>query len=84
MNINEAFEIFGLEKNASEDKIKEARKDLISIWHPDRFSSKNQRLKKKAEEKIRELNIAYDTILSWISEEPEFITSILHQKDLEK
>jgi len=34
----------------------------VNVWHPDRFSA-NPRLKHKAEEKLKEINVAYETVV---------------------
>ena len=65
MDVQRAFEILDLNENASEKEIKEHYRDLVSIWHPDRHTH-NKRLYLKAEEKMKELNVAYDTICSFL------------------
>jgi curved DNA-binding protein CbpA len=37
---------------------------LANVWHPDRFVG-NPRLQKKAEEKLKEINAAYEYIESF-------------------
>jgi len=37
---------------------------MVNIWHPDRFSS-NPRLKQKAENKLKEINEAYEAMQSF-------------------
>ncbi|MGD2125066.1 MAG: DnaJ domain-containing protein [Desulfobacteraceae bacterium] len=66
MDIQRCFKILELHRNASLDEAKQAYKDLVSIWHPDRFSS-NPRLRQKAEEKLKEINTAYETVKSYLS-----------------
>ena len=66
MDIKRCFEILELDMGASPDEVRQAYKDIVSVWHPDRFSH-NPRLKKKAEGKIKEINAAYDTITKWMS-----------------
>lgn len=46
-NIKQYYEILELQLNASKADIKQAYKDLVSVWHPDRFSH-NLRLQQKA------------------------------------
>ena len=41
--------------------MKDAYRDAMSVWHPDRFSV-NPRLKHKAEEKAAQINLAYETL----------------------
>jgi len=61
MDIEHCYKILDLDRNASFQQVKEAYKDLVNIWHPDRFSNK-PRLKRKAEQKLKEINAAYDTL----------------------
>ena len=61
MNIRRSFEILEIGANATEDEARQAYKDLVAVWHPDRFSH-NPRLKKKAEEKLKEANLAFETV----------------------
>ncbi len=46
--------------SASLEEAKMAWRDLISIWHPDRHNG-NKRLRRKAEEKTKQLNEAWET-----------------------
>ena len=52
--MDDYYRLLGLNPGASEEEIKEAYKDLIKVWHPDRFSN-DPRLKEKANEKLREI-----------------------------
>lgn len=68
--MNKYYEILGLNPGASEEEIKEAYKDLIKVWHPDRFSD-NERLKEKANEKLKEIILAYKNLTEYAAG-PEF------------
>lgn len=70
MDIQRCFEIFELDSKASSDEVKQAYRDLVNVWHPDRFPG-NPRLKQKAEEKLKEINEAYERALSFLSSEGE-------------
>ena len=61
--IDQCIEILGLKPGASEEEVNQAYRDLVNVWHPDRFTD-NQRLQKKAEEKLKEINAAYEYIKS--------------------
>jgi len=61
--IDKYYQILGLNSGASEEEIKQAHRDLVNVWHPDRFPH-NQRLRNKANEKLREINIAYENLIS--------------------
>ncbi|MBC2694173.1 MAG: J domain-containing protein [Desulfobacteraceae bacterium] len=68
MDIEQSFEILELDRGASINEIKQSYKDIVTVWHPDRFSN-NHRLKQKAEEKLKDVNVAYDTLKSYLSSE---------------
>jgi len=50
--------------------LKEAYRDAISVWHPDRFSA-NARLKMKAEKKAAQINEAYEIVAAHIARRNE-------------
>jgi hypothetical protein len=60
-DLNRYYEILELKPGASPEDIKQAYKDLVSVWHPDRFSH-NLRLRQKAQEKLKEINQAFEEI----------------------
>jgi len=66
MDIRQCFDVLELDSNASIDEAKQAYKDMVNIWHPDRFSN-NPRLKQKAEDKLKEINEAYEMMKSFLS-----------------
>ncbi len=57
------YQILEIEPGASQSEIKQAYRDLAVVWHPDRFSD-NPRLRKKAEEKLKQINAAYEFLKS--------------------
>lgn len=62
-SVIESLKTLGLLPNATLKEIKQAYKDLVTVWHPDRFAN-NPRLHEKASEKLKELNVAYNEIMS--------------------
>jgi curved DNA-binding protein CbpA len=62
------LEILELAPDATMDDLNQAYRDLVNIWHPDRFAH-NPRLEKKAEEKLKELNQAYEALKPVLSSE---------------
>jgi len=68
VNVKRYFEILELSPDASMDELNQAYRDLVNIWHPDRFAH-NPRLKKKAEEKLKEVNQAYEALKPVLSAE---------------
>ena len=55
------FGILGLNPDASLEQVKQAHRDLVTVWHPDRHTA-NPRLQEKAEAKLKEINAAYDRL----------------------
>lgn len=62
--INRCIEILGLKPGAPREEVTQAYRDLVNVWHPDRFVN-NQHLQQRAEEKLKEINAAYDYIRSF-------------------
>jgi TonB family protein len=50
-----------VEPGASLEEIRQAYRDQTKVWHPDRFSN-DIRLQKKAEEKLKQINLAYQRL----------------------
>lgn len=56
------YSILGVNKNASEEDIKKAYRNLSLKYHPDRHANDTEKGKKEAEEKFKEINEAYNTL----------------------
>jgi hypothetical protein len=54
----QSLRVLGLAPGATEQAIKEAYRDLVKVWHPDRFGS-DVRLRAKAQERLKEVNAAF-------------------------
>jgi len=67
MTIQRSFEILELKQGATLDDARQAYKDIANVWHPDRFSA-NPRLKHKAEQKLKEVNVAYETLKAFFQQ----------------
>lgn len=63
MDMDRCFEILEISPEASLEEIKRVYRDMVAVWHPDRFSN-NPRLQSKAEKKLQEVNLAYNFLLS--------------------
>ena len=59
----EALEILALRPGANPSEIKEAYRDLVKVWHPDRFGN-DARLREKAELQLKRINEAYRILQS--------------------
>lgn len=60
-DIREYYRILDLEPGASFEEIKRSYRDLVKVWHPDRFGS-DPKLRAKAEEKLKRINLAYEQL----------------------
>ncbi len=58
------MDILGLKGVTSPEELKQAYRDLVQIWHPDRFNN-NPRIEQIAQEKLREINLAYKHLLAY-------------------
>ena len=63
MNQDKAYELLGVKPGVSNRELKAAHRDLAKVWHPDRFLH-DPRLQEKAQEKLKEINEAYELLLS--------------------
>jgi tetratricopeptide (TPR) repeat protein len=61
------YEIFKLKPGASPEMVKQAYRNLVKIWHPDRFFH-DPALQRKAHERLREINEAYERLQTFHSE----------------
>ncbi len=69
MDIARAFKVFDLPENASLDDVRHAWHDLIFIWHPDKHQ-RNPSAQKRALEKTKEINEAYEFLCNYLSSRP--------------
>lgn len=61
MDLRQAYQILELSVGASEDAVRDARKLLAKVWHPDRHAN-DPELQKKAEQKLSDVNAAFEVI----------------------
>jgi len=66
MNLQRCFEILDLPPDASLKEAKQAYRDIVAVWHPDRFPH-NPRLRRRAEQKVKEINIAFAEVKACLS-----------------
>ncbi|MBQ4118854.1 MAG: DnaJ domain-containing protein [Clostridia bacterium] len=60
--MNDPYKILGVDRNASDDEIKDAYRKLARKYHPDNYG--DNPLSDLAEEKMQEINEAYDAIVN--------------------
>ena len=61
--LGRAYEVLGVKPGVSDRELKAAHRDLAKVWHPDRFLH-DPRLREKAQEKLKEINEAYEQLIS--------------------
>jgi DnaJ-like protein len=62
-DLSKAYELLGVKPGVSSRELKAAHRDLAKVWHPDRFLH-DPRLQAKAQEKLKEINEAYELLSS--------------------
>lgn len=63
MTTAEALAILGLSRRVTRSEVRIAYRDLVKVWHPDRFSS-DRRLHDKAQAQLASINCAYEFLSS--------------------
>lgn len=61
---------FELEMGFTSEELKVAYRDLVQIWHPDRFGQ-NERLQQKAQQKLKEINEANIVLWNYLASKPK-------------
>ena len=61
MAITDPYKVLGVNRNDSEETIKKAYRELVKKYHPDKYLDSD--LKDLANEKLQEVNEAYDNIV---------------------
>jgi len=69
------YEVLGIKQDAGKDEIKEAYRALVKKYHPDQYV--NHPLSNLAQEKMKEINEAYETLMD--SGNPGSFTSYSNQ-----
>lgn len=59
--MKDPYEVLGVPHGASEEEIKKAYKELVRKYHPDKYA--DNPLADLAQEKMKEINEAYDTLM---------------------
>lgn len=68
-NLDEGFSllrwlrVLGLDSGASLEDVERAYRDLVRVWHPDRFQH-DERLRARAEEELKKINSAHDALVT--------------------
>lgn len=67
MSFEEALLIFRLDKGYTEEKLKKRYRELLKKYHPDAVVNSDEKIKEKAAEKIRGINVAYEVLFKQLS-----------------
>ena len=59
--MNDPYKVLGISPNATDDEVKAAYRELARKYHPDNYT--NNPLSDLAQQKMQEINEAYDTII---------------------
>jgi len=57
-----AYKVLEIEASATDDEVRKAYKKLVLKHHPDRVANLGEDIRKKAEEKLKQINEAYELI----------------------
>jgi len=63
-SIEPHFEMLELQPGASLKEIKESYRELVQVWHPDRFQT-NPNLQKRAHLKLQQINESYEVLKNY-------------------
>ena len=66
--LKQYFDILEIEPTESLDAIKQAYKEMIKVWHPDRFAH-DPSMQQKATEKMKKINNAYTILCNYLEEQ---------------
>ena len=63
-NPDSAYKILEIEKTASSTEIKKAYRTMVKKYHPDKIRGQDPAMIRGAEEKFREVQKAYETLIN--------------------
>lgn len=59
-----AHDVLGVSRGASDEEIRRAYQEKIRQYHPDKVASMADELQELAEQRTKELNVAYDELMN--------------------
>ena len=65
-SLNKYIILFELDRDFTLQELKESYKVLLQVWHPDKYTH-NEKLKSKAEEKVKDINNGYHILKELIN-----------------
>lgn len=61
--LSECYAVLEVPESASAEQIRESYKNLVKVWHPDRFPN-DEKLREKADHKLKQINAAYEKVMA--------------------
>lgn len=61
-DVDSAYKILGIDPNATDDEVKKAYREMAKKYHPDKVAYLGEEVRKSAEQKLQEVNEAYEKI----------------------
>lgn len=83
MNIKECCRILGITPDTSINEMHQAYRDLVLVWHPDKYVN-NPRLRDKAEKQLKQINMAYDMLIQFLSDREQTSQELEHEEPEER
>lgn len=68
MDTSECYRLLEIDPTDSLKEVKQAYRDIVFVWHPDRMVG-NPRVQEKAENKLKQINAAYEELQSYLAHE---------------
>jgi curved DNA-binding protein CbpA len=62
LDIDSCLKILELDELTTKEAARQSYRDLVRVWHPDRFTQ-DPKLRKRAEERVKQLNAAYEALM---------------------
>lgn len=60
--VDNAYKILGIDSNATDEDVKKAYREMAKKYHPDKVAYLGEEVRKSAEQKLQEVNEAYEKI----------------------
>lgn len=64
--VDRCYRALELEPGASLGEVKEGWRELVKVWHPDRFPN-DAKLQRKAQERLKEINHSYEILEQYLT-----------------